>query len=435
MKKILVCFFVGMLCSFYFFHITFSFFPYQNTKNILGAVGLVMLLFHYIRKGSPAFPKDILIVLLIAMLVSVAGFFSTVFNNTSDYAYASYIVSAIIWLSGAYAVISVMRAAHGHLSFRLVVDYLAGVCVFQCIMALLIEGFPAVREFVDTWVLQGQNLLKEMHRLYGIGASLDTAGCRFSIVLVLLFAILRTDKEEGWQVRQWFYMLALSIITVVGNMIARTTLIGVVVGLAYFILTSDVWKFRLGRKSQGILGKFTAVFLLFVVISVALYNFSPMFYRLFRFGFEGFFNLVETGQWNVSSNNALEDMIVFPETLKTWIIGDGYFSSPGSDPYFLGELEGGGFYMGTDIGYLRFIFYFGLVGLSLFTAMLAYAASACGKLFTDQKLVFYALLLVGLIIWLKVATDVFLIFALFICAGNLHKVMDGQSDDELELEE
>ena len=133
------------MLSMYFFHFTFTFFPFQNTKNILGAVGLVMLLFHYVKKGQPGFPKDILITLILSALISVVGFFSTVYNNTSDMAYATYLVSAVIWLSGAFAIVSAMRAVHGHLSFRMVVNYLAAISVFQCVMALLIEGFPDVQ--------------------------------------------------------------------------------------------------------------------------------------------------------------------------------------------------------------------------------------------------------------------------------------------------
>ena len=98
-------------------------------------------------------------------------------------------------------------------------------------------------------------------------------------------------------------------------------------------------------------------------------------------------------------------------------------------------MEEGGFYKGTDIGYLRFIFYFGLTGLSLFIALLTYAAGACGRLFKGQKLTCFAVLIVGLVIWGKVATDIFLIFAIYLCAGNLHMAMDKTPDEESELEE
>ena len=47
------------------------------------------------------------------------------------------------------------------------------------------------------------------------------------------------------------------------------------------------------------------------------------------------FSLVETGRWQSSSNDILlNNMVVFPEKAKAWIIGDGYCSNPsGWEPY------------------------------------------------------------------------------------------------------
>ena len=49
---------------------------------------------------------------------------------------------------------------------------------------MLIAFVPAVKIFVDAHIEQGQGLLDDLGRLYGIGASLDVAGSRFSAVLV-----------------------------------------------------------------------------------------------------------------------------------------------------------------------------------------------------------------------------------------------------------
>lgn len=31
-------------------------------------------------------------------------------------------------------------------------------------------------------------------------------------------------------------------------------------------------------------------------------------------------------------------MVVFPDNLKTWIIGDGYGANPSYDPYYIGKV-------------------------------------------------------------------------------------------------
>lgn len=111
-------------------------------------------------------------------------------------------------------------------------------------------------------------------------------------------------------------------------------------------------------------------------------------------------------------------MYVFPDNMKTWIVGDGYFENPFyKDPYYIG-LVTGGYYMNTDVGYLRFIFYFGLIGLILFISFFAKAAQVCIKRCPDYKLLFLMLLVVNYICWFKVSTDIFLVFALFLCISK-----------------
>lgn len=122
---------------------------------------------------------------------------------------------------------------------------------------------------------------------------------------------------------------------------------------------------------------------------------------------------------------AFADDVCFPESLKTWIIGDGYFSNPRDvDPYFTGRYIGG-YYMGTDVGYLRFIFYAGVLGLAAMTSVICKAFQIGWKRFPRQREVFLLLLLLNLIIWLKVSTELFVVFALFL-------MIDKEEDDVYE---
>lgn len=70
--------------------------------------------------------------------------------------------------------------------------------------------------------------------------------------------------------------------------------------------------------------------------------------------------------------------------------------------------------MNTDVGYLRFIFYFGVIGLFAMIAFIFKAGQACFKNLPGYKLMFALLLLANYVIWFKVSTDIFLVFALFL---------------------
>ena len=132
-----------------------------------------------------------------------------------------------------------------------------------------------------------------------------------------------------------------------------------------------------------------------------------------RFGFEGFFSLVEKGRWEVRSNEVLKKMIVWPETLTTWVIGDGYFNSPLDIPDRFGQTYTG-YYMKTDIGYLRFIFYFGTIGMLGMVAFFSTITYICAKANKDIMWLFITLLLVNLVGWLKVSSDIIMVFAPFL---------------------
>ena len=137
-----------------------------------------------------------------------------------------------------------------------------------------------------------------------------------------------------------------------------------------------------------------------------------------RFGFEGFFNWVEKGQFSYTSNDKLKTMYIWPDNAKTWIIGDGYFDNPyGNDPYYTGEITEG-YYKNTDVGYLRFIYYFGTVGLVMFSLFMFKTGQICANQFPNKQLLFWMLLAVHFIIWSKVASDLFLVFALFLCFND-----------------
>jgi hypothetical protein len=419
MIKIISILFTLVLTSLYLFPFELTVLPGVNTKMMMAVLGGAILLCRLAQKRSLILRSDMLQLLFAASLVSLAGLVSIVYNATPDIAYASYVISMLVWLAAAYAVCSIIEIVHGQCTLRLLCTYLFMVCVVQCALALLIDAYPPFKQLVDAHIQQGQYFLNlsKVHRLYGIGASLDVAGTRFSVVLIMIMFLLVNPKYAKRWYHYLLYILSFIFISVVGNIIARTTMVGLSLALIYMAgvtfthfrnLTSNYlysWRWVL------------PVLLICITVVVFVYKVSPSFKRDMRFGFEGFFALAEKGHWEVTSNETLKSMYVYPKSTKTWIIGDGYFSNPRDvDANFVGKITGG-YYMGTDVGYLRFIFYFGVVGLIAFMSFLVTAARCCMRLFDDDKLLILLFLLVNFIIWFKVSTDIFLIFALFLCAG------------------
>ena len=418
MLKYIGIFIVGILTSFYFFPIEFTFLRGVNTKMAMAGFGVIVLALQMARGMKAQMDKMLFSLSIIAMIVSLFALVAVTYNETNDYTYATYIVSMWVWLSGAYIVVSCMRAWHGYVSVELVCKYLIGVCVAQCISALLIDSFPSYKNLVDTYVsgfgFVDVSKIEKVKRLYGIGAGLDVAGLRFSAVLVAIAYLCNRVVGRHKSMHMILYLLAFIFIGLVGNMIARTTTVGIILALVYWLLGSVALDKAHKCENRQIWKSLAIVLILTLPIIVWQY-YSNMDSRMnIRFAFEGFFSLAEKGEWDVSSNRILINMIKFPNSLKTWLIGDGYIENPRIDPYYTGKIYPG-FYMDTDIGYLRFIFYFGVFGLLSFIYFFVACTRACIERLGEHKWLFLIILAVNLTGWLKVSTDIFLVFALFLC--------------------
>ena len=400
-----------IVTSFFFFPFEFTFLPGINTKMLLAAMGLVLFVARAAASRSASLDKDFFVLIVFASIVSLSGIISVVYNATTDLSYASYVVSFFVWMGGAYFVVSSIRFLHGKVTPLMVINYLAAICVVQCVIALLISRNPLVKDFVDSF-LGGDGFMGKLeNRMYGIGCALDVAGLKFSCVLVAISFVVMNGLCQP-KLQTTIYWIAYLVIAVVGNMIGRTTSVGVVVSLIYILVHCIFYGYREFLKSHVLPLLLLMVALLPLLIY--LYNNSPKTREDLRFGFEGFFSLAETGRWETNSNNRLSDMFVLPDNPKTWIIGDGYFDNPYSDPNFNGD-NPTEFYKGTDVGYLRFIYYFGVIGLISFVVFFLVAFWECASRHRKYAILFLMILTINYIVWVKVSSDIFLIFSLFLC--------------------
>lgn len=418
-----------ILTSFYFFPFSFTFLPTVNTKMAMAGVGLVMLGLQLGRARNSIFSKDMVTISLYALMVSFTSFIAVTLNETRDYTYVSYIISMWVWLSAAYVAVKYMRTVHGYISVELVCNYLIAVCVFQCISALIIDAFPIVKNFALTYISDlgptQMELMKEAGRLFGFGAALDPAGSRFAAVLTIIVFMATRLAATNRNKYLVGYILAFIFIAIVGNMIARTTTVGVIIALAFLLYSIGLHRMVISKSTGRIILWFVGILVVAVPLLTILYHTNEQFHDNIRFAFEGFFSLAEKGRWEVNSNEILKNMIVFPDNLKTWIVGDGYMLDPtGVDPYYTGP-DWGGYYQATDIGYLRFIFYSGLIGLAAMALFIWKAGRISMLKFKDQQMLFWLLLAVNYAVWFKVSTDIFLALALFL-------VIDKQENEEYE---
>lgn len=384
-----------------------------NVKMILAGLALPCIVYHLASQRKALVSKDLLIIGLFTIPISLLSLLSNVYNNTSDFSFNFYFVSVFVWMAAGFTVTSMIKFVHKELSVQLLADYLIGVCCLQCILALFMEFIPSLKDLING-MMSGEGFMGNVgDRMHGLGCALDVAGGRFAAILTII-AILLTKTQS--KIKIWFYTISFFIILVIGDMIGRTTIVGGGLSILYWIY----YQIRVDGSGNGFYKYLLAALCITIPIIVIVYSTNPVFYERLRFGFEGFFSLIETGRWETHSNDILfNHMVVFPDNMKTWLIGDGYGANPTeNDPYYIGK-EYHGFYMGTDIGYLRFIFFFGIFGMfSMISLFICFWRTCYNRFGNRLKGIFTMLLILNLIIWFKATSDLLPIFAILLCISG-----------------
>ena len=414
----------GLIMSFYFHPVFFTAYPVYNTKVMLAVFGGGMLVFNTIRTKDYALSKGLLYALMIAGLFALVNYISLIINDSDDYSYTSYPASALVWIVGAYGAITFIRWTHKKVTIELVVRYLAGGAAFHSILSQLIDRNESVKNFITSIFFVSSDM-EEMNRLYSFGVGLDPAGVRFAVILIMIAGVLTLSKVVKKSIGLMiFYFLCFAIISVLGNIISRTTTVGMGLGLFIFAISTGLYKFVIKVSRIKIMRVFGIMLAIGIPTVIYYYNVNDSFRDQIEYGFEGFFSLFESGEFQTSSTDELSTMWVWPQDTQTWVIGSGLFLSKSSDfTYF------------SDIGYCRFIFYSGLIGFTVFGLYFVYNAIYFAIRYPRYRYIFLLMIVVTFVVWTKVATDIFQLYALFYAFTDeeeLYASLDEEEPKELD---
>lgn len=174
-------------------------------------------------------------------------------------------------------------------------------------------------------------------RLVGLGGFFFGAGIHNAISLLLIYFII---KNKNISLRQKHILYILFIFNfIIGMLISRTTILGLGLIIIYGILIQK-------RK-----------FFKFFKLNFLIFSFLLVMYQCIHFFPVEIQNKVNNfifKQGKGSLNHLLEFYNIVPRQIKTILIGDLKWGNVNT-----------GYYMGIDVGYLRYIFYGGIFFLIL----------------------------------------------------------------------
>mgnify|MGYP000213799535 CR=1 FL=1 len=282
----------------YIFNITPVGFPDKiGTREYLSLLVFFPYFCKYINRSSVY--KTIIIANYSQILISII---SIVINQTTDFWYVQFAIRNILYINGALLCVSLLPK-------RSSIDLL----MFLVCVAIVINNLIAALGFFDSGIMEAitsfQNLGDEGriantvafgNRMLGLGkGNYFMGGVISGFAIILLFYLYVRKKITGF----FAYPLILFVF-ITGTYIARTTIVGLGIGLFFFVKNVRISKIITLFFSDG--------------ESKSLNHMLSMYERTFD--------------------------------LKTFFLGDGL------------SKQDGAYYMETDIGYLRNIFYFGIIG-------------------------------------------------------------------------
>lgn len=394
---------------FYIYSIQFIGVPFNaGTRVIFGVLGFLFFIMTIINRKSIYIDKNVLAFVKILFFMSLMSAMGLLYNMTFDIEFLfKYQFSIVLMMFSSYFIyrlISLKETVNVDLLlFKIVIN----VILIQNLLSLIMFFNQPLRDFLNgiQYISEFETSLLEKtgeFRLNGFGAKFFGAGVVNGLALMLIGSLIKFESSIRRNVFKYsFYYI---MIFAVGMMMARTTLIGAFLSL--IIMTFP----RNKIKKSGLIrfGKFLFYLIVIPLIVVFLLFFifpeiKESFETLFQFGFEMFRNYFSSGKLESNSTNEMSEMYIWPESIKTYFVGDGLFTDPNS----------GFYYKGTDIGILRVIYYFGIPGLLLYLGFQFKIVYCTLSNIKEYRIMYFIVIIYIIILNFKGVTDLSSVLLLF----------------------
>lgn len=334
----------------FFYPETYVFFP-LSTTTIVQIFGLLYSLLYFFKYRIP---KVYLSVIILGLIIFSVGFISAkIINHDGDLDVAKRGVLMISYVFTGFWIIKLIASSVQEYSIYTVIRYLILITLIQAIISFIFFIFPNISESYRSIISinpNTQNFMEKLstYRLIGIGdVKYATGAVQYGLVMwgIITLSCIRRGKTY------FSFPQSIALVTVF-------TLAGIMSGRVFFVIllcTPIYIAYLENNIIKGII-VFTKLYTpVLVFLLIAFIYLLSKYSDLIAWAFELFINYGSGGSLESESTNQLKDMYIYPTNLKTWLFGDGRSIS-----------DTGFFYMNSDVGYIRSIFYWGIIGTLIY---------------------------------------------------------------------
>ena len=320
-------------------NIGFVFFPGKiKTTLVISVVGLIYYFIRFHGKDPYKLRKIIVLIIPLAfwMLLSV------LINQSDQPWFLQYVVLQVLYIFGAAFVVDVGKIDSIKYALILVSVYV----LIQNLIAFLGMQMPGITNVISTLQHAKDDYYENLFefRARGFGEHYFFTGGIWAALGILAITYLKKIEIVSMRV----FVVVFITIFITGMFVARTAMTGIVALLLFLMPIKKNWYKLVLFLIGGAL-----------LIPATLYIEKELIRRDVNTGyaFEVIDTFVGTGSLKTgSSNRTIEMWNTIPTETKTWLIGDAKYT----------DNRSGGYYMHIDVGYLRVIFYGGVIGLLLY---------------------------------------------------------------------
>lgn len=354
----------------------------------------------YIKKIN----KKITGVLCLGFLWLVIILLTPIIHNTNDFSYLSTLINLLGFFINQIAIIVLLtrHPVFGNIreSYMKVIVYSSVFYVLSTISCLI---FPSIREVIIKLIdISEENLFLLRIEKYstrigfagfsGYSASLKCAIANSFVIIFIMEKLLKKEKIG-------LKLISLYLFTALGCFFySRTSIIAILIFLVVTILYSC---FKAGNLK--LFFSMSIAILLVTILFPYLFSIADKYDSL-RWIFEPILNYNENENFSSTSSDHLIKDMLFSIDEDTFLLGDGKYTGPS------------GYYMKTDIGFMRLILYFGIFGVILTYYIDLLVVNKIKKCF-DKSInqILSMLLLITLIIFECKGESIILVFPIYFC--------------------
>ncbi|MEC4028768.1 O-antigen polymerase [Myroides odoratimimus] len=298
-------------------------------------------------------------------------------------------ISVFFYFFSAYLIVYLLNKKYKSLAFIKLFDYLVYVGLFQCIISIVFFVKPAIFDMFSALIHNdaNQNMLERIglieKRMIGIGSAFFTGVVKYGVTLFILICLYFTKGSRFYK-NTLFFLVSSILFVFVGILTGRTFFVAIILG-AFLYAYIDM-------KAFLRLIKYLPIIVLMLMLLYFILSFFINRDRLDNIVFfitEIFDNYQKTGKLSTTSSDATLEMYKFPENIKTWLFGDGKML-----------LNDGSYYMSTDVGYSRLIFYFGVPLTILYFVLQGYYLKLVSRLLSKEYYIVFNKLIKVIFLWL-----------------------------------